>query len=137
MTLHSVSKRISHAVVPVVALLLSTSMWAADATPSAGRASIELSEPVKVAGTQLQSGKYRVEWSGAGNQVEVKIYRGKNEVVSTHARLIKDDKSYTDLFYIRAGENGARVLDQISFSKQKCALQLENDSNTDAQRAAK
>lgn len=136
MTLHSVSRRILHAVVPAVALLLSTTMWAADATPSAGRASIELSEPVKVAGTQLQNGKYRVEWSGAGDQVEVKIYRGKNEVVSTHARLIKDE-SYTDLFYIRAGENGARILDRISFSKQKCALQLENDSNTDAQRAAK
>jgi hypothetical protein len=134
---HSASKRILQAVVSGAVLLLSASMWAADAAPATSRASLELQEPVKVAGTQLQSGKYRVEWTGTGEQVDVKIYRGNKEVISTHARLLKDNTTYDHVSY-STGENGVPVLTQISFSKQKCALRLDNESSSaDAQRAAK
>ena len=134
---HSSVKRILHAVAAAMVLLVSSSMWAADATPSAGRGYLELQSPVNVAGTQLQSGKYRVEWTGPADQVEVKIYSGSKAVVSTHARLVNDNPSYDHLGYT-AGENGTKSLTQISFGKQKCSLRLENEStNSDAQRAAK
>lgn len=136
MAIFAGSNRILKVIVPTVVLLLSVSAWAADAAP-ASRASLQLQDPITVAGTQLQSGKYRVEWTGSGEQVEVKIYRGNKEVVSTHAQLMKDDASYDHISYSTA-DKGARVLTQIYFGKQKCALRLENESGTSAaQRAAK
>ena len=137
MNQHSASKRILLALVSAAVLLLSASMWAADATPATSRASLELQSPATVAGTQLQSGKYRVEWTGTGDQVDVKIYRGNKEVISTHARLLKNDTTYDHVSY-STGEKGVPVLTQMSFSKQKCALRLDNNSGSaDAQRAAK
>jgi len=133
----SASSRILRVIVPTVVLLFSVIAWAADAAPSASRASLELHDPMTVAGTQLQSGKYRVEWTGSGEQVEVKIFRGNKEVVTTQAKLIKDDTFYDHLSY-SVGDKGARILTQIYFGKQKCALRLDNDSSTSAaQRAAK
>ena len=137
MNTNSASKRILLTIAAALVLATSSIGWAADATPSAGRGVLQLSDPVKVAGTQLQSGKYRVEWAGAGDQVEVKIYSGTQAVVSTHARLVKADKDYDYLTYT-PGAVGTRSLIQISYAKQKCALQLEDQSaNTGAQRAAK
>ena len=122
---HSSAKRILQAVISVGILLFSASLWAADTMPSASRNSIELPFAVNVAGTQLQSGKYRVEWTGTGDQVEVKFYRGSKEVASTHANLVKDGTSYDNLSY-SGGENGTKSLTQMSFGKQKCSLNLEN-----------
>jgi hypothetical protein len=125
------------AIVPSVVLLLSACLWAAEGTSSPGRGSLELQYLVSVAGTQLQSGKYRVEWTGAGDQVEVKIYSGSKAVVSTHAHLQKNDTPYDHISFT-AAENGAKSLTQITFGKQKCSLRLENEStSSDAQRAAK
>ncbi len=137
MTTYSKSNRIWSITVPALALLFSVTAWAADAPPAANRATLELQSPVNVAGTQLQSGKYRDEWTGTGEQVDVKIYRGNKEVVSTHARLLKDDTGYDHLSYT-SGEKGAAVVTQLSFAKQKCALRLDNGSgSSEAQQAAK
>ena len=137
MTTYSKSNHILSIIVPAVVLLLSVTAWAADAPPAMNRATLESQSPVNVAGTQLQSGKYRVEWTGTGEQVDVKIYRGNKEVVSTHARLMKDDTGYDHLSYT-SGEKGTTVVTQMSFAKQKCALRLENGSGSaDEQRAAK
>jgi hypothetical protein len=57
----------------------------------------------------------------------VKIYSGKREVASTHARLVKDGTSYDHLSYT-TGENGTKSLAQMSFAKEKCSLLLENES---------
>ena len=90
MATFSASNRILKMIVPTLALLLSVSAWAADAAPQTTHASLELQDPMTVAGTQLQSGKC------------------------------------------------SRVLTQLYFSKQKCALRLDNESSTSAaQRAAK
>ena len=134
---HSVSKGILRVVAPALVLLLSASVWAADAASSARRGSMDLLYPASVAGTQLPAGKYRVEWKGAGDQVEVNIYRGDKAVVSTHARLVKDDKPY-DCVSLAPGEKGTKVLTQISFGKEKQALRLDNQSSgSDTERAAK
>ncbi|HKW15908.1 MAG TPA: hypothetical protein VJO35_00220 [Terriglobales bacterium] len=134
---HSGVKRTLFAVVSAAIMLISGSVWAADATSSAGRGSMELQFPVNVAGTQLQTGKYRVEWTGTGDQVSVTIYSGKQAAVSTHATLVKDGTWYDHVSYAQ-GEKGAKSLTQISFGKQKCSLRLENQpSSSDAQTAAK
>lgn len=134
---HSSAKRILQAVIPAVALLLSASLWAADAASSQGRGSMDIDSPVNVAGTQLQSGKYRVEWAGTGDQVEVKIFKGSKLAVSTHASLMEDRTSYDHVSYGTA-ENGTKSLTQIFFGKEKCSLRLENGASArDGQQAAK
>ncbi len=137
MAIFSGSNRILKVIVPTVVLLLSVSAWAADAASSTSRASLELQDPMTVAGTQLQRGKYRVEWTGSGEQVEVKIYRGNKEVASTHAQLMTNGTSYDHISYSVA-DKGSKVLTQIYFGKQKCALRLENEpTSSAAQRASK
>ena len=135
MNRHSVSGILT--IVAALVLLLSANVWAADAASAPHRGSMELLYPATVAGTQLETGKYRVEWKGTGDQVEVNIYRGNKAVVSTHARLIKDDKPY-DCVSLASGEKGTKVLTQISFGKEKQALRLDNQpSSSDIERAAK
>ena len=97
---------------------------------------MELQFPVTVAGTQLQTGKYQVEWTGTGDQVQVKIYSKSKEVVSTQAGLVKDRDSYDHLSYNTA-ENGTKSLTQISFGKQKCSLHFDDKATNSDARAAK
>ena len=119
------------------ALLLTTSVWAADKTsPSQG--SMELQQPSSFAGTQLSAGKYRVQWTPAsGDVVDVKVFRGDKEVVSTNAQLVKADAaSYNNVSYV-TDDKGARSLTQISFAKQKFALHLGNSASAVTESAAK
>lgn len=133
---HSSVRRILLAIVSAAIVLTSGSVWAADAASSAGKGSMELPSPVNVAGTQLQSGKYRVEWSGTGDQVTVKIFSGSKEMASTQASVVKDHTSYDHLSY-STDEKGTKSLTEISFGKQKCSLHLENQPSSEAQTAAK
>ncbi|HZR64571.1 MAG TPA: hypothetical protein VFA85_05440 [Terriglobales bacterium] len=134
---HSKLKRIVLALLSAAMLSLSPALWAADSAPSVNRGSMELPFPVNVAGTQLQTGKYRVEWTGNGDQVNVKIYSRGKQVASTPATLVKDHTWYDHLAY-STDEKGTKSLEQISFGKQKCSLHLQDKSaSTDPQRAAK
>jgi hypothetical protein len=128
------SKRIFQAIL-VSAVMLTASAWAAD-TPAA-KGSMDLQQPTNVAGTQLASGKYRVEWTGTGDQVDVKVFRGTKEVVSTRARMVKVDAVPYDHVSFTTGDKGARSLTEISFSKQNFALRLDNASAPQAEQAAK
>ncbi len=134
---YSSAKRILPTVAAATILVISANAWAADAKSPAGRGSMELQSPVSVAGTQLQSGKYRVEWTGTGDEVEVKIYSGNKAVVSTHASLMKNGTWYDHVSYATAGD-GTKWLTQISFGKQKCSLRFDDKSTgSDTQQAAK
>ena len=116
-------------------LVFAAAAWAADkAAPAKG--SMELQQPASVAGTQLTSGKYRVEWTPNGDLVDVKFYRGDKQVASTTARLVKVDVAPYDRISYTTDEKGARSLTQLSFNKQQFALRLSSEP-ADAERAAK
>ncbi len=117
------------------ALLLPASAWAADNAAS-GKGSMELQQPTTVGGTQLPSGKYRVEWAANGDKVDVKIYSGAKEVATTTARLVKADGALYNHISVITDEKGAKSLTQISFSKQKSSLRL-GDLPAEAEQAAK
>jgi hypothetical protein len=121
----------------VTAVMLTTSAWAADKAPTLTKGNMELQQPTNVAGTQLASGKYRIEWTGTGDQVDIKIFRGSKEMVSTRARIVKVDAAPCDLVSFTTDEKGARSLTQISFSKQKFALRIESSPVAQAEQAAK
>ena len=133
---YSSAKNIFPAIVVAAAILI-TSAWAADSAPAVTKGSMDLQQPTNVAGTQLASGKYRVEWSGTGDQVDLKIFRGSKEVASTRARIVKVDAAPYDHVSFTTGEKGARSLTQISFSKQKFALRLGGSPVAEAEQAAK
>jgi len=119
----------------VAAVMLTASAWAADNSSAASKGSMELDRPAKVAGTVLPAGKYRVEWTGTGDQVEVKILRGKNVVATSPAQMVKVDVTSYDHTSSSASADGTRALTQISFGKQKFALRLGN-TPAETQRAA-
>ncbi len=65
------------------AVLIATSGFAAD------KASLNLLDPTTVGGKQLPAGSYKLQWEGTGEQVELKIYQGKNVIATTSAHLVK------------------------------------------------
>ncbi len=56
-------------------------------------ATVQLDQPVKVAGTQLTPGEYKMTWEGNGPDVTVSILAGKKTVATTPARLVSDRTS--------------------------------------------
>ena len=70
-------------------IFLSVMVLAAGSALAASKGSLELQHPTSVAGKQLAKGNYTVRWDGTGDQVDLKIYQGKNVVASTPARVVK------------------------------------------------
>jgi hypothetical protein len=51
-------------------------------------ANLQLNEPVKVAGSQLAPGQYKVTWEGSGPDVTVTFAEGKTIVATAPAKLV-------------------------------------------------
>lgn len=103
-------------------VLLAGSAWAASKGP------LELHEAVNVAGTQLKSGSYTVQWEGTGDQVQLKIYQGKKEVASTAARMVTLDKPMLqDGTILRRNDDGTLTVTRINFGKKNFALEISGE----------
>jgi hypothetical protein len=122
----------------VSVVLLAVSAVAADKAASPMKGTLQLPQSASIGATELASGKYRVEWTGSGDQVDVKIFRGNNLVASTPARLVKVDPApYDNAAYV-TGQGGAKSVTQMSFAKQKYALRIGSEpANTATQASAK
>ena len=100
-------------------LLLAGSALAASKGP------LQLQEAASVAGTQLKSGAYTVEWDGTGDQVQVKIFQGKKEVASTTAKMVMLDKpSRDDGTILQRNDDGSMAVTRINFGKKSYALEI-------------
>ena len=53
-------------------------------------ANVELVQPVKVAGTQLAPGDYKLIWEGNGPEITVSFLSGKKTVATAPAKLVND-----------------------------------------------
>jgi hypothetical protein len=51
---------------------------------------VELVQPVKVAGTQLAPGQYKLTWEGNGPEVTVTFVAGSKTVATAPAKLVND-----------------------------------------------
>lgn len=92
---------------------------------AAGKGSLQLNHAMSVAGKQLGSGKYRLQWDGTGDQVELKIFEGKSLVVSTPARLItRDSPSSSDATMSTTNNDGSSSLSQIRFRGKSYVLEI-------------
>jgi len=111
---------ISKNLLPGLALLLATSVFAANAP---GKGSFTVDEPVTVSGHQLAAGEYQLKWDGTGSTVELSILSHKKLVATVPAQLIElDYASLHDGSELHKDNNGALSLTQIDFANKRYAL---------------
>lgn len=109
-------------------MVLAGAVLLAGSALAASKGPLELQETASVAGTQLKSGSYTVQWDGTGDQVQVKIYQGKKEVASTSARLVTLDKPMpSDATLLRRNDDGTMTVTRINFGRKNFALEIGGD----------
>ena len=106
----------------VAAVVVSSiSLWAES------KGALELQHPTAVAGKTLATGNYVVRWEGKGDQVDLKIYQGKNVVASLPARVIQlSSPAGYNSAVINQSSDGTSSLAEIRFGGKKFALQINN-----------
>ncbi len=115
---------VSKSMVLGLALLLASSAFAAM------KGSLEISRPVSVNGTTLKPGDYKVQWEGAGPNVELSILQGKNVVAKVPARVVElQTPAASDAAVTRSNESGPNTLAGLRFEGKKFALELGEASD--------
>jgi hypothetical protein len=106
-------------------LLTAVVLIAVNTFAASNKGSLELQRPASVAGKQLASGNYTVRWEGTGDQVDLKIYHGKDVVISTPARLIQvDHPTNNNSAVLNSNPDGSLSLSQIRFGGKHYALDI-------------
>ncbi len=109
-------------------ILLAGVVLLAGSALAASKGPLELQEPASVAGTQLKSGTYTVQWEGTGDQVQLKIYQGKKKVAATSARMVSLEKPLDrDAILLRRNDDGTMTITRINFGRKNFALELSGD----------
>jgi len=104
------------------ALLLSSSVFAKEKT----KATLELSDPVTVEGRTLHPGKYTVEWTGSGPNVQVTISQGKNAVATIPAQLAQQaSPTRNDEYGTFTTADGSKTLTAIYIGGNRSYLEFQ------------
>jgi hypothetical protein len=120
----------SHLGLSLKSIFLVVTVLAAGSALAANKGSLELQHPTTVAGKQLAVGNYTVQWEGSGDQVDLKIYRGKNVVASTPARVLKVDHPIaSNSAVVAANGDKTYTLSEIRFAGKKFALGIVSDAS--------
>ncbi len=88
-------------------------------------ANFKLDEPVKVDGTQLAPGQYKLIWEGSGQDATVSFTEGKKTVATAAAKLVSNPTNEVAIETITAADN-TTVLHAIDL--KNVTLQFENDA---------
>ena len=114
--------RICKSVFASALVLLAVSAWAES------KGSLGLQHPTNVGGKTLATGNYTVRWEGTGDQVQLKIYKGKNEMASLPARVIQlSSAPGYDSAVVNNDGSAIPSLSQIRFGGKKFALQISGE----------
>ena len=114
--------RICKSVFASALVLLAVSAWAES------KGSLGLQHPTNVGGKTLATGNYTVRWEGTGDQVQLKIYKGKNEMASLPARVIQlSSAPGSDSAVVNNDGSAIPSLSQIRFGGKKFALQISGE----------
>lgn len=79
---------------------------------------LTLDHPLQVAGTQLQPGRYQVNWAGSGPRVEVSFERNGRTITSAPAKLVMEHSPY-DRAFETTQVKGQRTLAVIYTKNEK------------------
>ena len=106
-----------------LALLLATSALAAN------KGSLQVQEPLTVNGTRLAPGEYKVQWDGAGPNVELSILDGKKVVVKVPAHMIDLDRPSTvDSAVVKNNGDGTRTLSEVRLNGKKFSFAVGEEA---------
>lgn len=91
------------------------------ATPK-NSANVELDQTVKVAGTQLAPGQYKLIWEGSGQDLMVSFTEGKKTVATVPAKLVSNPDNLDAVETDTVADN--TILRAIDL--KKITIQFEN-----------
>ncbi|MFY9911788.1 MAG: hypothetical protein WCF22_19985 [Candidatus Sulfotelmatobacter sp.] len=115
---------VSKSLFMALALLLATGAFAAT------KASLELNDPVKVNGTTLKPGNYKVQWEGSGPNVELSITKGKQIVAKATAHMVDLPTPAANTAAVTVkNDDGPNSLTGLRFQGKKFALDLSGASS--------
>jgi hypothetical protein len=107
------------ALLSTLALLSPLSAFARDKNQH----SVNIPNPVKVGSTQLKPGDYKVEWQGAGPEVQVRFLQNGKTVATAPATLHTNDTQVTqDDIVTDVPSVKTTALREIDFAHQKEAI---------------
>jgi|SRR5580698_1174271 hypothetical protein len=88
--------------------------------------SVEISDSVQVGGTQLSPGSYKLEWQGAGPEIQVNFVRD-GKTVATVPGTLKTNDAHVVQDDVVIGTNSAntKMLEEVDFAHSKEALIFE------------
>ena len=115
---------VSKTLIMGVALLLASSAFAAT------KASLTLRQPTNVNGTTLSPGEYKVEWDGAGPQVQVNILQGKKVIATVPAKLVDVSSPYdNDAAVVKKNGDGSASLSEARFQGKRFKLHIGDEDD--------
>jgi phage tail sheath gpL-like len=78
-------------------------------------AKVQIDEPVKISGTQLAPGQYRLTWEGNGPDVTVSFLEGKKTVATAPAKLVNASHDQPAIETVATPDN-AQLLKAVDLS---------------------
>jgi hypothetical protein len=115
--------KITKSLLMVLVLLVAGSAFASN------KGSLSVTDSVKVGGTQLKAGTYKVAWEGTGSNLQLSIMKGKEVVARTPARMVeRDTASQSDAAVVNNNDDGSRSLSEIRFAGKKYAIAIGGES---------
>jgi hypothetical protein len=106
-------------------LLMGLALFLATSAFAATKGTLQLGDEVKLNGTTLKAGDYKVEWDGTGPNVELSILHGKKVVAKTEAQMVDlATPAPNDAAITVKNASGPNSLAGIRFQGKKYALNL-------------
>jgi|SwirhisoilCB1_FD_contig_31_6904466_length_398_multi_4_in_0_out_0_1 hypothetical protein len=87
---------------------------------------VNLDEPVQIAGKQLKAGNYKLKWDDSSDQTNVTISQGKDVIATTPARILHQKNTNNAKFELNTAD-GTTKLDRVYLSNE--VLDFGNQSN--------
>jgi hypothetical protein len=92
---------------------------------TSNKGTLNVGETVIVGGKQLPAGKYQVEWTGSGSDVELSISDGRETVAKVPAQILPLKKAEPQSGYsTSADQSGNKALTEIFFGGKKYVLSI-------------
>jgi hypothetical protein len=115
--------KVTKSLVLGLAVLLATSAFAAN------KGSLQVQEPISVNGQQLKPGDYKVQWDGAGPNVELSIMQGKKVITKVPAHVVDlSSASNADAAVVKNNADGTKSLSEVRLSGKKFALAVGEEA---------
>ena len=93
------------------------------------KTNVSIADKVTVEGKTIQPGKYQVEWTGNGPNVQVTVGKGKQQVASFPAQLTEQPTTNTTSAYsTNASADGSKSLTAIYVGGKKSILEVDQSS---------